>query len=131
MSEKVEEVGGEGTRFIKFDPHLPEIRRPLRKLIAKSSFDVQEFLTNAELALKDVAADKKLEAPDPDFLFALSLLVDLKVNIQTRFAFRLPAAPDSLTVLGHGNAERLLGKGDFYMQLNGGLDVRLQSYFVP
>ena len=77
MSEKVEEVGGEGTRFVKFDPHLPEIRRPLRKLIAKSSFDVQELLTNSELQLKDVAADKKLEPPDPDFLFALSLLVDL------------------------------------------------------
>ena len=77
MSDKVENREAASTRFLKFEPDLPEIRRPLRKLIAKSGFDVQEFLTNAELALKDVAADKKLEAPDPDFLFALSLLVDL------------------------------------------------------
>jgi S-DNA-T family DNA segregation ATPase FtsK/SpoIIIE len=54
----------------------------------------------------------------------------IKANLPARFAFRLPTASDSVTVLGHGGAERLLGWGDMLLQLNGEADRRLQSFMV-
>ena len=52
----------------------------------------------------------------------------IKANLPTRVAFRLPTATDSVTILGHGGAEKLLGAGDFYFHNNGRQDVRLQGY---
>lgn len=54
----------------------------------------------------------------------------IKANLPTRIALRLPTASDSLTVLGHGGAERLLGNGDLLLQIHGHPDVRLQGYAV-
>jgi S-DNA-T family DNA segregation ATPase FtsK/SpoIIIE len=52
----------------------------------------------------------------------------IKANLPVRIAFRLPTAADSVTVLGHGGAEKLLGLGDMLFQLNGEEDRRLQSF---
>ena len=52
----------------------------------------------------------------------------IKANLPTRAAFRLPVATDSITILGHGGAEKLLGSGDFLFQNNGRQDVRLQGF---
>lgn len=54
----------------------------------------------------------------------------IKANLPARFAFRLPSPADSLTVLNHGGAEKLLGFGDLLLQLNGETDRRLQSYWL-
>jgi hypothetical protein len=54
----------------------------------------------------------------------------IKANLPARFAFRLPSPADSLTVLNHGGAEKLLGSGDLLLQLNGETDRRLQSYWL-
>jgi hypothetical protein len=54
----------------------------------------------------------------------------IKANLPARFAFRLPSPADSLTVLNHGGAEKLLGSGDLLLQLNGESDRRLQSYWL-
>jgi S-DNA-T family DNA segregation ATPase FtsK/SpoIIIE len=54
----------------------------------------------------------------------------IKANLPARFAFRLPTASDSVTVLGHGGAEKLLGWGDMLLQLNGEADRRLQTFMV-
>lgn len=55
----------------------------------------------------------------------------IKANLPARIALRLPTAADSVTVLGHGGAEKLLGWGDMLLQLNGEPDRRLQSFIVP
>lgn len=54
----------------------------------------------------------------------------IKANLPGRIAFRLPTATDSITVLGHGGAEKLLGWGDMLFQLNGEEDRRLQSFIL-
>lgn len=53
----------------------------------------------------------------------------IKANLPARIAFRLPGTQDSVTILGHAGAEKLLGKGDMLFQLNGETDRRLQSYY--
>lgn len=54
----------------------------------------------------------------------------IKANLQARFAFRLLSPADSVIVLNHGGAEKLLNHGDMLVQLNGQADERLQSYWV-
>lgn len=51
----------------------------------------------------------------------------IKSNLDARIAMRLPTAPDSMTILGTGGAERLLKMGDFLFQ-HGGSIRRLQGY---
>jgi len=55
----------------------------------------------------------------------------IKANLPTRISLRLPTATDSVTVLGHGGAERLIGWGDMLVQVNGEPDQRLQSFITP
>lgn len=52
----------------------------------------------------------------------------VKANLTTRLSFRLPTPSDSVTVLGHGGAESLLGRGDFRVQIPGKSETRLQGY---
>ena len=53
----------------------------------------------------------------------------IKANIQTRIAFSVNSQTDSLTILDHVGAEKLLGKGDM-LYSNGGSDIRIQGAFV-
>ncbi len=55
---------------------------------------------------------------------------DLKGNLPTRVAFRLPTAADSTTILGEAGAERLLGKGDLLLRTSAGALQRAQAYAV-
>ena len=41
---------------------------------------------------------------------------DIKANLPCRIALRLPTRVDSMTILGVGGAENLLGKGDMLVQ---------------
>jgi S-DNA-T family DNA segregation ATPase FtsK/SpoIIIE len=41
---------------------------------------------------------------------------DIKTNFPTRISLRLPTAADSITILGSGGAENLLGQGDLLLQ---------------
>ena len=52
----------------------------------------------------------------------------IKANLDARIALRLPTHHDSMTILGHGGAERLLGRGDLIFQAAGGPALRLQGY---
>lgn len=44
---------------------------------------------------------------------------DLKCNIPTRIAFKVASATDSMTIIGHGGAEKLLGYGDMFIDSDG------------
>lgn len=46
---------------------------------------------------------------------------DLKCNIPTRIAFKVASATDSMTILGYGGAEKLLGYGDMIVGNDGSL----------
>ncbi len=54
----------------------------------------------------------------------------IKGNLPCRIALQLPTAADSMTILGHGGAERLAGKGDLIFEPPEGSSLRLQSYNV-
>jgi len=54
---------------------------------------------------------------------------DIKTNFPTRVAFRVPSATDSKVILDEAGAEKLLGKGDMLVQINGSL-TRLQGYNI-
>lgn len=53
----------------------------------------------------------------------------IKANFQGRIAFRVNQQIDSMTILDHGGAEKLLGKGDMLFNC-GSIDVRVQNTFI-
>ena len=55
----------------------------------------------------------------------------IHANLDTKIALRVPTPADSMTVLGHGGAEKLLGRGDMLFSWKGNADLRLQGYFYP
>src|SRR6476660_6204740 len=55
----------------------------------------------------------------------------IKANLNARAVFRLPTQADSMTVLGHAGAERLMLHGDMLFQHGAGGALRLQGYSVP
>jgi S-DNA-T family DNA segregation ATPase FtsK/SpoIIIE len=55
----------------------------------------------------------------------------IHANLDTKIALRVPTPADSMTVLGHGGAEKLLGRGDMLFSWKGTGDKRIQGYFYP
>lgn len=53
---------------------------------------------------------------------------DLKANLPCRIAFKVSSATDSMTILGQGGAEKLLGKGDMILTTDTGTE-RLHGVF--
>ena len=53
----------------------------------------------------------------------------IKANIPTRIAFSVQSQTDSLTILDHVGAEKLLGKGDM-LYTKGSNDIRIQGSFI-
>lgn len=53
----------------------------------------------------------------------------IKANIPTRIALQVKSQVDSMTVLDHGGAEKLLGKGDM-LYTKGSHDIRIQGSFI-
>jgi S-DNA-T family DNA segregation ATPase FtsK/SpoIIIE len=55
----------------------------------------------------------------------------IKANITTRIAFQVATQIDSRTILDHGGAEKLLGRGDMlYISTGSGQPRRLQGVFI-
>ena len=54
---------------------------------------------------------------------------DLKANLPCRIAFKVSSSTDSVTILGHGGAERLLGMGDMILS-NNDADERLHGVYI-
>jgi DNA translocase FtsK/SpoIIIE-like protein len=54
---------------------------------------------------------------------------DIKANLTARVALKVQASQDSVTILGHGGAERLRDKGDLLFEHAGG-EERLQGFMV-
>lgn len=54
---------------------------------------------------------------------------DLKANLPCRIAFKVSSTTDSVTILGHGGAERLLGMGDMILS-NNDVDERLHGVYL-
>jgi S-DNA-T family DNA segregation ATPase FtsK/SpoIIIE len=54
---------------------------------------------------------------------------DLKANLPYRIAFKVSSAVDSVTILGKGGAERLLGNGDMILSANDELERVHGVYF--
>lgn len=54
---------------------------------------------------------------------------DLKANLPCRIAFKVSSATDSVTILGHGGAENLLGMGDMILS-NNDADERLHGVYI-
>ena len=53
----------------------------------------------------------------------------IKANIPTRIAFQVSNAVDSITILDHSGADKLLGKGDM-LYTKGNSDTRIQGAFI-
>lgn len=54
---------------------------------------------------------------------------DLKANLPSRIAFKVSSAVDSVTIIGHGGAEHLLGKGDMIISTDSG-EERLHGVYI-
>lgn len=55
---------------------------------------------------------------------------DLKANIPTRISFKVASQTDSMTIIGHAGAEKLLGMGDMLVQSDKG-ETRVHGCFLP
>lgn len=55
---------------------------------------------------------------------------DLKANLPCRIAFKVSTATDSVTILGEGGAEHLLGKGDMLLKTDDGGMERLHGVYI-
>jgi hypothetical protein len=53
----------------------------------------------------------------------------IHANLDTKVALRVPTPADSMTILGYGGAEKLLGAGDMLFSWKGSENLRLQGYY--
>ena len=53
----------------------------------------------------------------------------IHANLDTKVALRVPTPADSMTILGYGGAEKLLGAGDMLFSWKGSDNLRLQGYY--
>jgi S-DNA-T family DNA segregation ATPase FtsK/SpoIIIE len=53
----------------------------------------------------------------------------IHANLDTKVALRVPTPADSMTILGYGGAEKLLGSGDMLFSWKGSDNLRLQGYY--
>ena len=117
------------------DPNLTE-RLPRIVLVIDELADFMMYNKNeVEAKIKKLTA--KARAAGIHLILATQrpsvnvITGDIKSNIATRIALKLPTPTDSSTILAQGGAEKLLGKGDMlFMSEASPEPVRLQGSFI-
>lgn len=120
-------VEAEPTTFKKL-PYIVIIIDELADLMMVASHDVEEAI--ARLAQMARAAGIHLiiatQRPSTDVITGL-----IKANIPSRIAFAVSSSIDSRTILDSSGAEKLLGKGDMLLTLQGSnAFTRIQGAFI-
>lgn len=118
--------------FVKTEPKLEKLSYiiiiidELADLMGAASNTVEEYIQR--LAQKARAAGIHLimatQRPSTDIIKGT-----IKANIQTRIAFAVNSIVDSMVILDHTGADKLLGKGDM-LYSDGVTDMRLQGAFI-
>ncbi len=107
-------------------PYIIIIIDELADLMGAASNTVEEYIQR--LAQKARAAGIHLimatQRPSTDIIKGT-----IKANIQTRIAFAVNSQVDSMVILDHTGADKLLGKGDM-LYSDGVTDMRLQGAYI-
>ena len=107
-------------------PYIIIIIDELADLMGATGNSVEEYIQR--LAQKARAAGIHLiiatQRPSTDIIKGT-----IKANIQTRIAFAVNSQVDSMVILDHTGADKLLGKGDM-LYSDGVTDMRLQGAFI-
>ncbi|MDD3121567.1 MAG: DNA translocase FtsK [Bacilli bacterium] len=107
-------------------PYIIIIIDELADLMGAATNAVEEYIQR--LAQKARAAGIHLimatQRPSTDIIKGT-----IKANIQTRIAFAVNSQVDSMVILDHTGADKLLGKGDM-LYSDGVTDMRLQGAFI-
>ena len=126
----VKEKKKEGTPDpeLEYMPRIVIIVDELAELMATCSKEVET--TISRLTAKARAAGIHLvvatQRPSVDVITGV-----IKANMPSRIAFMTSSAVDSKTILDHGGAEKLLGKGDMlFMTAKLGKAIRVQGAFL-
>lgn len=116
----------ETDKNIKEIPEIVIIIDELADLMSVASSDVEDYIRR--IAQKARAAGIHLivatQRPSTDIIKGT-----IKANIPTRIAFAVSVQVDSITILDHGGAEKLLGRGDMLYN-DGASERRLQGAFI-
>lgn len=116
----------ETDKNVKEIPHIVIIIDELADLMSVASSDVEDYIRR--IAQKARAAGIHLivatQRPSTDIIKGT-----IKANIPTRIAFAVSVQVDSITILDHVGAEKLLGRGDMLYN-DGVMERRLQGAFI-
>lgn len=108
-------------------PYIVIVIDELADLMALGAAELEKLINRLARLARAVGIHLVLATQRPDVKVITG---QIKANIPTRIAFKVPSIVDSKTILDYSGAEKLLGFGDMLFKPQDGKPIRAQGCFV-